>query len=276
MTKLRYGVLVACAFCLVVAFAPAARACPTACCLPDGGCADVNSQEECGNLGGFTASASEEVSYCASVICGEMPIECRMTGGGNDTNTWDGSFASGADNVDRYTFGGQVGAPTADLPQPYGEWTHHQMRGPDGDFVFHAGTASAPAATKIELVTCSDPGFCQPARPAPAKQIDYIGVGAFKNMKGVPAIISSVAKVGTTFHAFEVHVEDAGEPGRGGKIDPPAQFCPVHGSGGALVNCDCPDFYVISIHANVSHASPVIYRVGGYITGGNLRIHPPL
>ena len=56
--------------------------------------------------------------------------------------------------------------------------------------------------------------------------------------------------------------------------------CPSDGFGlnGSvdLVNCDCPDFYRITIHATEDPNSPIIYQVWGYPTGGNLQIHPPL
>ena len=74
---------------------------------------------------------------------------CRVTGGGVAENgNWNGSLAKGIDkNRDRYEFGGQVGANTSSEPQPMGEWTHHQQRGPSGSFVFHSCTASAPEFT---------------------------------------------------------------------------------------------------------------------------------
>jgi len=86
------------------------------------------------------------------------PLECRVTGGGVDVDhpNWDGTWAWGQfkkfnGGWDRYTFGGQAGAPTASQPQPYGEWTHHN-RGESGSFTFHAGTASAPEGTEIDLI----------------------------------------------------------------------------------------------------------------------------
>jgi len=39
--------------------------------------------------------------------------------------------------------------------------------------------------------------------------------------------------------------------------------------------CDtCPDYYEIEIHCTTDPASPVIYKVGDFIDGGNLQIHP--
>jgi hypothetical protein len=271
MFKMRYLFVVTFALFAAVTLSPNAMACIGACCLPDNSCVEVVTEDECLALDGQVVGGS-----CADVVCGGPPLECRMTGGGVDTSgRWDGTMVDGADDLDRYTFGGQVGAPTASQPQPSGEWTHHQQRGPDGNFVFHAGTASAPAETRIAIVTCSDPGFCNPAREAPAKQIDYAGVGSFKNIRKAPASLADVVP-GLTFHWFEVHVEDLGEPGKAGKVDPPADTCPPEGSAGLLADCDCPDFYVITIHANEDPTSDIIYQVGGYITGGNLQIHPPI
>lgn len=113
-----------------------------------------------------------------SEICRSLGIGCRVTGGGNDTSgmavdgSYDGTVAEGKHRssngaFNRYTFGGQAGANTGSPPQPKGEWTHHQQSGPDGSFVFHAGTASAPPGTEIDIIVCSDEGWCNPARKAP-------------------------------------------------------------------------------------------------------------
>lgn len=273
MVKTRFVILAALAVCAVAAFSPNAWACNGACCLPDGSCTSYCYRWECEGVGGVWHG---DLYWCSQVDCGTIPLECRMTGGGVDTSgRWDGTYANGAENTDRYTFGGQVGAPRASQPQPSGEWTHHQQSGPDGNWVFHAGTASAPAETEIDLVTCSDPGWCEQARPAPAKQIDYEGVGQFKNIKKAGPLMGN-AVAGQTFHWFEVHVEDLGEPGRGGKVEPPANFCPSYGTPGGVANCDCPDYYQITIHDNIDPGSAIIYQVHGYITGGNLQIHPPI
>jgi uncharacterized repeat protein (TIGR01451 family) len=250
---------------------------------------------------GFTGSCSE--TNCSAYVLTEVKatcdgevLGCRMTGGGNDTAGldsvtlgWDGTFASktprgrGASALNDYTFGGQAGASTALPPQPKGEWTHHQQKGPDGSFVFHAGTASAPEGTEINMIVCSDPGFCNPARPAPAKQIDFEGVGSFKNMKHPAAIVEAAVVEGVSLHRFNVHVEDLGEPGKEGQhttVDSP--LCPLEGSDGLsgdLAECDCPDFYRITIYADEAPLEEqgdedVIYQVEGYIDGGNLQIHP--
>ena len=145
-----------------------------------------------------------------------LPGECRMMGGGvNKDGSWDGSMTSGKNGsknlTNQYTFGGQAGTPIASQPQPYGEWTHHQKKGPDGSFVFHAGTSSAPDGTMIEVISCADPDNCVPARTAPFKQLNFGGIGSFRNIKSGSNLMGAVA--GDTFHAFMVHVEDLGEPG---------------------------------------------------------------
>lgn len=242
------------------------------------------------------------------LICDcEVGLGCRVTGGGNDTaginpnGGGDGSVAKGKyrgqkAGQNRYTFGGQAGANTGAQPQPKGEWTHHQQRGPDGSFVFHAGTASAPPGTEIDQIVCSDEGWCNPAREAPSKQIDFAGVGTFKNIKDPSDALMDVVP-SETFHWFEVHIEDLGEPGKGkkGDLKPGGPDCPPDGSGTdafedifAVANCGCPDFYRIRIYEGILpefdpdtgeitnlNMMDVIYEVFGYIDGGNLQIHPP-
>jgi len=205
----------------------------------------------------------------------EEPLGCRVTGGGVDIDgNWDGTMQAAKCERDRYTFGGQAGANTALPEQPKGEWTHHQQRGPSGSFVFHAGTASAPEYTEIDRIECSDPGFCDPARHAPAHQIDFWGVGTFKNMKDAPASISSHVVVGESLHWFEVNIDDSGEPGKGKKgwAGCPDEGFGLHG-GADLVECDCPDFYRITIYEGDNSGTLPMYTVYGYFTG-NLQIHP--
>lgn len=268
------------------------------------------------------------------------PLECRMTGGGVDTNfNWDHTLADGAmvtngagklpPGIDRYQYGGQVGAPTASQPQPYGEWQHHQQTGPSGTFAFHSGTASAPKGTRIVEVRCSDPGFCNPARPAPNKQLDWDGIGAFVNVgtgKKAPHFQISNANVVPvpttgknklfTYHWVQVNIDDMGEKGNLNNGAPDPKMCPGRGFGeksaGPFVpdpvknpsniislpatelgNCDCPDFYRITIYNGVlSNAvkylpdgrvdptsldrTNIIYEVYGYVDGGNLQIHPAI
>lgn len=58
--------------------------------------------------------------------------------------------------------------------------------------------------------------------------------------------------------------------------EPAGPECPAFGGPGGVANCDCPDYYAIETHETMDPASPVIYNVRGYITGGNLQIHPPI
>ena len=215
------------------------------------------------------------------------------------------------EGIDRAQFGGQAGASTAQQPQPKGEWTHHQQRGPSGSFTFHGGTASAPAGTEIDEIRCSDPGGCKPSGdpPSPAKQLDFDGIGTFKSIgKGGKAPIWEIAGANATaegkgnkafdgtFHWFEVNIDDLGEPGGSNKGAPDSTECPGIGfgeKGGAeLANCDCPDFYRITIFNGVDAADvdwlsdgsidptllrqqDVLYEFYGYIDGGNLQLHHP-
>jgi hypothetical protein len=248
-------------------------------------CGDDNTDSDAAPNTGFTDCFSLEPE------CGEYdvdaswdagfhtpPIGCRVTGGCNDT--FDES--TGPDvlesTVNVYTCGGQAGAPTALPPQPWGEWTHTQKRGPAGSFTFHAGTASAPPGTEIDWIECMDPGWCRQARHAPAKQIDFAGVGTFKNMKNAPASIRDHVEVGESMHWFEVNIDDLGEPGKAGKVDPPAETCDPLGfgrnGGEQLADCECPDFYRIKIYEGPDDTYPVMYEVYGYIDGGNFQIHP--
>jgi len=264
-----------------------------------------------------------ELEFC------EQPAGCRFTGGGVDTDgNWDHTLEDGQmirngagnvpEGIDRAQFGGQAGANTAQPPQPKGEWTHHQQRGPSGSFTFHGGTASAPAGTEIVEIRCSDPRGCRPSGdpPSPAKQLDFDGIGTFKSIgKGSKAPIFEIDNPTVTaegkgnktfdgtFHWFEVNIDDLGEPGGFNKGAPDSEVCPSAGFGekGAepLANCDCPDFYRITIYDGVDAADvvwlpdgsidltsvlidkdtglpkEVIYEFYGFIDGGNLQIHHP-
>jgi hypothetical protein len=207
------------------------------------------------------------------------PMGCRVTGGVVDESGNCFHCPEGSAGLNKFTCGGQAGANTALPPQPSGNWTHSNKRGPAGQFTFHAGTPSAPPGTEIDWINCNDPGWCVQARPAPAKQIDFGGVGTFKNMKNnVPDEIANHVVLHESLHWFEVNIDDGGEPGRAGKQDPPAPQCPENGFGhlGSVpyVDCECPDFYRITIHAGPDPGSPIIYEASGWITGGNLQIHP--
>ena len=220
---------------------------------------------------------------------------CRMTGGGVtadgeillDENGDPVPSAQATDEKNVYTFGGQVGAPTAADPNPKGEWTHHQFKGPAGDFVFRVGTSSAPKDTFVTQVTCSDPVNCQPARPAPFKQLDWQGFGSFRSAKGSLASMVNTENdktPGYSRHFVRVHIEDLGEPGGNGQQH--SDGCthvigtlvgdPTTDPAAAAVCSSCADVYQIEIHADTTPESAVIYSVGGYIDQGNLQIHPPI
>ncbi|HKQ49276.1 MAG TPA: hypothetical protein VJZ71_14490 [Phycisphaerae bacterium] len=191
------------------------------------------------------------------------PSGCRVTGGGNNEV-----------NGNRYTFGGQAGAPlTGCCPsaQPWGEWTHTQHSGPLGIFTFHAGTASAPEGTMITCIECSDPPVCpHAAANGHFKQIDFRGIGTIKNIRTSPP---GCTLTNGPLYAFEVHMEDLGEPGS--PNDPEPELCPPGGASGAGADCTCPDFYRIKIHCDDTFASAIAYEVFGYSDGGNFQIHDP-
>jgi hypothetical protein len=248
------------------------------CCVTDSDCDDG---DEC------TDDVCEN-SQCINTDNDQCELECRVTGGGHDD--FDGH---------RYTFGGQGGAPGP----LFGEWTHHEQRGPDNQrFIFHTGTHSAPEGTYLHVVGCSDPDFCDPARHAPAKQIDLEGVGSFRNIRNATANLDNVVAQ-ETLHWMTLHIEDLGEPGnsarnsnsnrnrraRGneegrralGGQDDVGPECPDEGSPGESAACSCPDFYRITIYeafqpGDAPNMTDVIYDVYGYIDGGNLQIHPAL
>ena len=192
---------------------------------------------------------------------GEEPAGCRFTGGGNAEN-----------QGQEYTFGGQGGANTALQPQPKGEWEHNNHTGSAGSFAFHGGTSSAPDGTEIDRIECSDPGFCDPARHAPAHQLDMWGVGQFHSAKDLTGLLAQYVVEGESLHWFEVNVDDAGEPGKESEADCPEDGFGLHGSE-EFVNCDCGDFYRITIRATTDPSSTIIYQVWGYF-GGNFQIHP--
>lgn len=232
----------------------------------------------------------------------QQPGQCRVTGGGNDVDenmivsdnmnqpfpnfaTLIAGYAFDADNPNRYTYGGQVGAPSLLAPGPFGEWTHHQKQGQTDDFVFHAGSHSAPKDTRIDTVVCSDPDACRPAAAnGNFKQIDFEGTGSFRSLKkngtvnGYPVVTDGGG--GGTRHYFRVHIQDLGEPGGTGPKPKACTITPgeIIGTGGQKkkVCKNCPDVYQIEIHATTDKNSPVIYTVGAFVDGGNLQIHAPV
>jgi len=210
----------------------------------------------------FTVECDKPNTTIDAGLCEkEEPTGCRFTGGGN--SEFEG---------DEYTFGGQAGANSALEPEPEGEWEHNQHDGPDGSFAFHGGGHNPPDGTHIDRIECSDPGYCDPARKAPAHQLDFWGVGQFDSVKDLPATMSQYVTVHESLHWFEVNIDDAGEPGKATDADCPEDGFGLHGSV-PFVNCDCGDFYRITIHATTNPQSTVIYTVHGYFTG-NFQIHP--
>ena len=285
----------------------------------DGTTAGFNTSDV-GNTNGFNGPDFLEQTDPNNTFSPQEPgVGCRVTGGGNESfglnpsfTGWDGSTASSTITVtetvtrekgnsgkfvtedlsytSEATFGGQAGANTANQPQPKGELEHVQHSGPEGQWAFHMGTASAPPGTEVDIIQCSDPGWCRQARPAPAKQIDFAGIGTFRNiidqgnldeqcasvtkLKGKP----SERSIGT-YNWAEYHIEDHGERGREGQ-QTTATSCPADGTGtdafsayngtGSRVDAvangtynsfecktdndpttECPDFYRIRIYCGV-------------------------
>lgn len=233
---------------------------------------------------GILGASSAWTCDCECPPCPPPPPctgSCRVTGGGQITSGidsvvggWDGSLAEGKyrkgpGKFNKYTFGGQAGANTAFPPQPQGNWTHHQLGGPDGSFVFHGNV--------IDVIVCSDSGPCHPAAAnGEFKQIDFAGTGVINNAKDTLFEVK-------TLHWFEVHIEDLGEPGNKPRgVDLQNITCPGTGSGTDAfseifnsADCDCPDFYRIRIYADVTGTGDPVYEVYGYLTGGNFQIHRP-
>ena len=231
---------------------------------------------------------------------------CRVTYGGNDRN---GNIApnsfgqacmtvkGGAENC--YTFGGQVGAPTANplFGGPFGEHTHHQVSGPAGDFVFRAGTHSAPDRTRITGVACKDPGACRQAEAnAGFKQIDFEGTGSFRTLSATAQAYLATNGGGTVLpdnqdtrkYYFRVDMDDTGEPGNkfapGTKVKaanflaadlnrPLSDPDPLLASYAACNElADVYQFYICK-DENVCEQAQAMYAVRGYLTGGNIQLH---
>ncbi len=199
---------------------------------------------------------------------------CRVTGGGSDCADFltpetecfmPSGLAKKHEQLDVYTFGGQCGAPGS----PFGEWTHANHDGPSGRWTFHAGTHSAPENTLLEVVQCMDPTACHPAAANGLnKQIVCQGVGTFKN--GDPPMGAA-----NGLHAVRIRIVDSGEPGMSGRQGAP-DGCPADGFENATADCDCPDYYHITIHETSNPGSAIIYEVRGYIATGNLQMHESL
>ncbi|HSQ79862.1 MAG TPA: hypothetical protein VLU54_01780, partial [Casimicrobiaceae bacterium] len=233
---------------------------------------------------------------------------CRVTYGGNDKNgnIAPNSFGSACMKVkgnqeNCYTFGGQVGAPSGDpaLGGPFGEHTHHNVSGPAGDFVFRAGTHSAPKTTRITATACKDPGACRQAEAnAGFKQIDFEGTGSFRTLDATAtAYLSSAAghpvkpdNVDSQIYYFRVDMDDTGEPGNKAsknKFDVIAanqffnadQNNPLSTADPLLTDygscntmADVYQFYICK-DATPCEQKDAIYAVRAFLTGGNIQLH---
>jgi hypothetical protein len=209
------------------------------------------------------------------------------------------------------TTGGQIGAPKASPTGPsFGEWEHQQhcggKKGCTGSafgFDFKAGTAS-DKGTIINKVECGDAGWCTQARCAPFKQIFWDGIGVIKNFSGTFVPLNACTNIGEgSFHYFQAHVGDFGEPGSTDvrKKGPPVcnSKCPwtsggvdinnivllspvstapdpFGDKGGQICPCGCGDWYEIEIHCTTETSSPIIYKFASFIDTGNFQLHPPV
>ena len=152
----------------------------------------------------------------------------------------------------------------------------------------------------IKCINCSDPGWCVQARCAPFKQIFWEGTGVFKNIDpaskfdNCPTIVPEDKKSNKppTIHYYQAHVGDFGEPAGCNDKQEPAMYCdwqsggvdsspdisatsdPKFGDKGGQICDECADWYEIEIHCTADPASPIIYRVGNFMTHGNYQIHP--
>ena len=201
-----------------------------------------------------------------------------------------------------YTFGGQVGAPTANpaLGGPFGEHTHHNVSGPAGDFVFHAGTHSAPKNTRIDATACKDEGACrQAAANAGFKQIDFEGTGSFRMLDSVAAAWFAGNGGGTVVpdnasdrrYYFRVDMDDFGEPGNkpgsNGKLGAAAAAFLAADQNSTLASADptlasfklqCNEvadvyqFYICPSETRCEEGA-AMYKVSAYLTGGNIQLH---
>lgn len=279
----------------------------------------INGQEPAGQTLDLQMQADPNQSFEYTEIT--IPGACRVTYGGNDRNGnvdpkkfGEACSPDGKKDENCYTFGGQAGAPSATSAKggPFGEHTHHQKSGPAGDFVFHAGTNSAPKGTRIDAIVCKDEGACrQAAANGNFKQIDFEGTGSFRTLnatakayliaRGAPADIAT-DNVNDRKYYFRVDMDDLGEPGNkwaSGKknvVNDLLSRCraffsddqnrtlatadPIFSSyfGGyteAQACSSCPDVYQFYIcrDENACEAKDAIYSVRAFMTGGNVQIH---
>ena len=263
----------------------------------------VNGLTDPGNDHDFQFQADANQGFEQGVV---VPGACRVTYGGNDRNgnIAQNSFGQACMKVkggqeNCYTFGGQVGAPTANpaFGGPFGEHTHHQVSGPAGDFVFRAGTHSGPDRTRITGVACKDPGACRQAEAnAGFKQIDFEGTGSFRNLSDIAKAYLAANGGGTVLpdhldtrkYYFRVDMDDTGEPGNKfakGSAGEAAAFLaldlnrPLSDPDPLLANsatcnqlADVYQFYICK-DENVCEQAQAMYAVRGYLTGGNIQLH---
>jgi hypothetical protein len=209
-------------------------------------------------------------------------VACRVTAGGNKKDGFCDSSLQSCVIDGTNTWGGQFGAP----PRIAGNWTHHNALSKDDSFVFHSN--------EMFNVICSDPGdFCRPARFAPNRQIDFMGLGTFNAKKG------SYSSLPDSSLCFQVHLEDTGDKGPGGRHTDATEAC-THCPGTPIINAaDCPsctDYYMIEIYDSSANdgnscTGDILYVNGpgvpencmgasdpqlkGYFTDrGNVQLHP--
>ena len=255
----------------------------------------------------FQFQADANQSFTRGV---DVPGACRVTYGGNDRNgniapnSFGEACMKATGNTENcYTFGGQVGAPTANpaFGGPFGEHTHHQVSGPAGDFIFRAGTHSAPKTTRITATACYDPGACRQAEAnAGFKQIDFEGTGSFRNLsdtakaylKARGAVDPQPDNASDRIYYFRVDMDDTGEPGNKAsknKFDVTAannflaadKNLPLNDpAGDPLLEtygaCNTmADVYQIFICKDATRCveKDAIYSVRGFLTGGNIQLH---
>lgn len=220
---------------------------------------------------------------CSANCTTEQVGACRVTAGGNkDGFTVPCTLkpngqpdANQCANFGPDTWGGEAGSP----PRIDGNWTHHHKPSNKMSFVFHSND--------LFEITCSDPGdFCEPARFAPNRQIDFSGIGRFTTQKGFSFPPGDLC--------FTVHLEDTGEPGPGSRknsVTAPCAHCP----GTPIVNAtdcpDCTDYYMIRIYGNADCTGTPVYVNGPGVPGnctdpgdpqldgyfvdkGNVQLHP--
>jgi len=221
------------------------------------------------------------VAASLSVPTGDT-IACRVTAGGNKKDGFCDSDLQSCVIEGTNTWGGQFGAP----PRIAGNWTHRHAPSKNDSFVFHSN--------EMFNVICSDPGdFCKPARFAPNRQIDFMGLGTFNVKKG------SYSSLPDGSVCFQVHLEDTGDKGPGGRNRHATEPC-THCPGTPIINAaDCPsctDYYMIEIYNSSANDGTVctgniLYvngpglpknckgasdpQLNGYFTDrGNVQLHP--